>query len=614
MTKQVKERLVAAAIIAGSAIAGHLLSGTHFIELAELKASDAHFVLRGRVPTPTILLVVMDQKSLDTIPDLLAFWHPYYAEAIRAAKQGGAKVLGLDVTFAIPVSKWQPDNDRVLAEAVSSTAADMPVVCGYVPAMLSKQADWPVPVNLIASALGLSAFSNLTVDPDDFVRRQELIELASAGATEPLARSMALRVAEKFEGVDATFEKDRLSLAGKAVPISSERTITINYAGPPGTFPRVSLVDFLAAAREGRTDKLKQWVGGKVVLLGPDYVEDRHATPYYSFLGGPRWNTAGVEIMASSVSTILGRNYLVPAPPYLRGLILLAFVTLTVVITSSLSVGRALLGPAVLAAVGVFGSQLAFRKGLLLPTVEPVLGSVIALLGASAFRYFTAEKRGALFHDAVKLFVGKHLAQSLEESQQIALSGSRMQVTILFSDIRGFTAFCEDKDPALVVELLNAYLANMVSIIVSHKGHVNKFIGDGILAVFSDMDGTPALDHGCRAVRCGLQMVKKSGDFRTGVGIASGEVVVGNIGSAEKMEYTVLGDVVNLASRLESLNKEQKTHLLFSGATLELLTPEIEAVPVGAIPVRGKVVPVQVYTLAALAPERVGSVAAQASL
>ncbi len=121
-----------------------------------------------------------------------------------------------------------------------------------------------------------------------------------------------------------------------------------------------------------------------------------------------------------------------------------------------------------------------------------------------------------------------------------------------------------------MVHLLNEYMAMMVGIIVMFHGHVNKFIGDGILAVFSDEDeGAQPGDHALRAVRCATRMVTAPSQFQTGAGIHTGPAVVGNVGSADKMEYTVLGDTVNLASRLESLNKERHTKLLMSGADAE---------------------------------------------
>jgi adenylate cyclase len=150
----------------------------------------------------------------------------------------------------------------------------------------------------------------------------------------------------------------------------------------------------------------------------------------------------------------------------------------------------------------------------------------------------------------------------------------------------------------------------MCSIIVAHNGHVNKFIGDGILAVFSDDDGAVQGDHPERAVRCGIAMAQEPGQFRTGIGIHTGITVVGNIGSTDKMEYTVLGDTVNLASRLESLNKENKTSLLMSEVTELLMEGRVPTVMLGSVNVRGQAKPVNIFTAAALAPKPVGSAVA----
>jgi adenylate cyclase len=155
----------------------------------------------------------------------------------------------------------------------------------------------------------------------------------------------------------------------------------------------------------------------------------------------------------------------------------------------------------------------------------------------------------------------------------------------------------------VVVQLLNEYMAQMVSIIIRHRGHVNKFIGDGILAVFSDTDeGASPYDHPMRAVQCATEIVTAPSRFDTGAGIHTGVAVVGNVGSADKMEYTVLGDTVNLASRLESLNKEHKTKLLMSEATEKLLGESVETHRLGSIAIRGKAVPINLYTLVALMP------------
>jgi adenylate cyclase len=586
-----KKWAAGAAIAVGGVIATQLLAATHFVQLLNLKAYDAQFLLRGKRSTSNIFLVVADEKALNTFPELQAFWHPYYADAIRAAAAGNAKVIGLDVAFGIPVTQWAPQADQVLAEAVS--ASPIPAVIGYVPALVAKQRDWPVPVNMIAAALGLAAYANLTVDSDDFVRRQELIEAPSSG---PQARSFALRIAEKYAGADASFEQGALALHGRPIPISSDRAIAIDFAGPADTLPRVSLVDFLAAYKSGHVGQLKRWVAGKAVLVGPDNVADRYPTPFYTAFTSAKWTTSGVEIHANTLQTILSGSYLLPLPPWGRSLALLLIAVVTVAVGMTLSVGRSAAATILALLVAFGGTSVLFRQGWILSAAELTLCWLCCLVATIVYRFAAAEKRRDLFRRAVALFVGKQVATALDNTQQIRLSGTRQVVTILFTDIRGFTAFCEEKDPAYVVNLLNEYMRTMVAIVVKHHGQVNKFIGDGILAVFSDEDGTTPGDHAIRAVECAIEMVTAPSEFQTGAGLHSGPVVVGNVGSEDKMEYTVLGDTVNLASRLESLNKEHKTNLLMSGSTYEMLGGRVETKYLGSVPVRGKAGPIELYT------------------
>jgi adenylate cyclase len=465
--------------------------------------------------------------------------------------------------------------------------------------MTSTQEKWWVPVNILSAAYGRNALANLTSDPDDFIRNQELIE--EPGPDGQYFRGFAFRVAEVFRGVDSKIENGRLMLDGRAIP---SRTITINYAGPPRTFPFISLSDFIEAARAGKKDQIRRWVSGKAVLLGPDIIDDRHPTPFYTSFCSRECNTAGVEIHANTLRTLLDGDYLLPVPQPIRILALMMAAGITASVAASMTPSQAGGWLVATAAATAALTHLMFRAGLMISTSELYLAGLISLLSSSIFRFLTAEKRGSFFQNAISVFVGKKFAATISEEQHISLSGSRQLVTILFSDIRGFTAFCEEKDPALVVDLLNEYMGGMVKIIVSYHGNVNKFIGDGILAIFSDEDGTAPGDHALRAVRCGTEMAQLPGRFKTGVGIHTGFAVVGNVGSQDKMEYTVLGDTVNLASRLESLNKEMKTQLILSEATRELLNGQFETVYLGDVPIRGKTVPLVVHTAAVLRAPR----------
>lgn len=612
MNRTFQRAAVCAAVAVTGAVSTLLLAHVRFFELMQLKAQDAHFVVRGPRPVSNIAIITIDNKSLGNFSELLAFWHRHYADAIQAAADAGAKVFVLDVTFTIPVEKYVPDNDRILAETVASVSPKMPVICAYVPAAMGdqKEAAFAVPLNIVASAMGLAGFANLSADSDDFVRRQELIEAPKAGVPdEQLARGMALRAAEKYFGADAKWHGRNLDLAGREIPLDDDRMMRINYAGPPDmkTFPHISLYDFIEAAKTGNHAQLEKWVRGKVVLLGPDFPgdQDRHATPFYTLFAGDQWKSSGVEIHANVLNTILTHQFLRPIPEWARELALLIAAALCVMVAVSLrpwpTVGWSLATVAAL----LVSTHLLFREGWLLSTSEMLTSWGIALVGAVIYRFGTAEEKSRFFRSAVALFVGKEVAKDLDRSNRIGLTGQRCMVTILFTDIRGFTAFCESKDPAEVVALLNTYMSRMVAIIVAYHGHVNKFIGDGILAVFSDdNEGASPGDHARRAVACATEMVSEVvGEFKTGAGLHSGEVVIGNVGSTDKMEFTVLGDTVNLASRLESLNKEHKTKLLMSEETREMLDGSIDTIFLGSVAVRGKTAPMKLYTVTAVAPE-----------
>jgi adenylate cyclase len=600
---------ICAAIAVSSLVLTLLLADLRVVQILDLKAQDAHFVLRGQVPTRDILIVGIDTKALNNFPDLTSFWQPYYADTIRGAANGGAKVFVLDVFQAIPVAIYKPDNDSLLAQAFTEASSKMPVVTAFIASSADqKDGAFAVPLNMMSHAFGTTAMANLTVDNDDFVRKQELIEAPEPGEpVEMLTRSMPLLAAEKFLGKTTQISNGRLFLGKSEIPTDGQRTMTINFAGPADTFPRVSLLDFVHAVRSGNQAQLEKWVKGKIVLLGPDDgINDTHATPFFTPFGlSTKWMTPGVEIHANTLRTLLTGDYLKPVPNWVRILALTVAAAATVAVVTSFAGAQLGLLSVLVLAMALVATHIFFREGWLLSSAQMILVFVWSLIGGVVYRFATAERKSSFFKSAVALFVGKQVAQSLEKDQKIGLTGKRERVTIMFSDIRGFTAFCESKDPAEVVDLLNIYMATMCSIIVQHGGHVNKFIGDGILAVFSDDDeGAQPGDHGLRAVKCAVDMVTAPGQFKTGTGLHSGEVVIGNVGSSDKMEFTVLGDTVNLASRLESLNKEHKTKLLMSEETFEILGGAIDTVYLGAVPVRGKTEPMKLYTATSLVTEK----------
>lgn len=607
MGKRWRHWAICALIVAVSTAGARLSDRVRIFHLMHLKALDTYFGVRGVQPTSNVVLLMMDQKTSNAFPDdPTLFWQPQYAKAIQAASDAGAKAMALDLAFGVSVAKWEPNNDQILAAAVSTVS--MPVVIGYATELNSSEGAQTLPVNILAAGLGLDGFPNITEDEDGFVRYQELMEAPDPSNPSTEAKhSLALRVVEKYLGKDASLKNGHLMLGGMEVPTVRDRTIAINFAGPPETFPMISLSDFLIAADRGDREQLSKWVKGKIVLLGSDSKSDRFDTPFYSLFKGDKWTTPGVEVHANTVHTLIDRAFLRLSPDWVATAAALAAAVLTTLIMLWFRPWLAGAWMGVVLAAVLVATFLLFLNGWILSASELLLAMILAAAGSGIYRFFMTQQRGALFRKAVSLFVGRQVASSLDNADDISLSGRRLSVTILFSDIRGFTAFtekmCEEQGPEMVVKLLNEYMAMMVSLIVAHGGHVNKFIGDGILAVFSDEDqGATPGDHARRAVHCATRMVTAPSQFKTGAGIHTGLAVVGNIGSAEKMEFTVLGDTVNLASRLESLNKEQHTCLIMSDATQRELGNEIETVKLGAVPVRGKAAPIVLYTVASLVP------------
>jgi len=610
MKRTWKRAAICAAIAVLSVVITVLLGQIQFFQTLSLKAQDAHFVLRGKVATRDLIIVGIDEKAQDKFPEPQLFWRHYYAQAIQAAAEGGAKVMMVDAAFGIPVAKWEPDDDAALAGAYATVSPTMPVVLAWV-ANSADQHDpsFAVPVNMMASTFGGAAFPNLTDDSDDVIRRQELIEFPAPGAPAGMPmRSLAMHTAEKFLGVEASIRDNRLFLGNREIPLDADHYMTINYAGPSDTFPRVSLYDVVQAEKAGNKARLEGWFKGKAVMMGPDVkTDDRHSTPFFTAFGSTNtWQTAGVEIHANTFETLLKGNFLKPVPQWVRIVSLLAAAGATITVGAVFAASQTALYTVAFLLIALVFTDVMFRLGWLISSMDMMLTVVSSMIGGTIYRFATAEKKSHFFKSAVALFVSKDVAKSLEQSEKIALTGQRRQVTIMFSDIRGFTAFCESKDPAVIVDLLNVYMAQMCKIIVSHHGQVNKFIGDGILAVFSDTDeGAEPGGHALRAVKCAAEMVTAPNAFKTGTGMHSGEVVIGNVGSSDKMEFTVLGDTVNLASRLESLNKEHKTKLLMSGDTHEMLRGAIDTTYLGAVPVRGKTEPMKLYTVTSLVTDEI---------
>jgi adenylate cyclase len=253
------------------------------------------------------------------------------------------------------------------------------------------------------------------------------------------------------------------------------------------------------------------------------------------------------------------------------------------------------------------------ESGVVLPVVSPVLAVTLSGLASYGVQALREGRQRRLLQDTFGRYVSAEVAKEVLEYGDIPLGGSSQLVTVMFTDLRNYTSYCQGRDPQQVVTELNEYFAEMSSEIKAHGGMINKFIGDGIMALYGAP--IPHADDAFNAVACGLKMVKRNGDFNErrvasglkpliiGVGVHTGNAVVGNIGAPEKMEYTAIGDAVNIASRIEGENKTFATNLLISEATYRQVSRRIKAEPAGSAKMKGIDEPMILYGVMGLKKE-----------
>jgi adenylate cyclase len=587
------------------------------LQLLELKTYDLRFVLRGsQTPQTGIRLVLIDTATETAFPEPQIFWHPHYAEMLRAAARGGARTIGLDVSFAIPVEQWEPDFDRQMAAAFAEVSAATPVVLAFDTRQQEAQF---LPLYMLASAMNTMGYANLTLDADGFVRRQELLsggEMAYESFAARLAAA-AQQATWSHPGGETNPAQDApphvLILGEREVPLDSSGFLRIRYWGPAGTFPSVSMAEVLRAQGENDTAALQRWFQGQIVLVGTLDPTDQHSTPF--FLGGKKKDggtpgenqalTPGVEIQANVLATLLEGRFLREVSPLWQWSLVLGAAALAALCIVHL---RFPWGPLVL--TGAVAGYLSFtvrslNSGAVLPVVPPLLSVIFSGLSAYGAQALTEGRQRRLLQDTFGRYVSEEVAKELLEYGDVPLGGASQQVTVMFADLRNYTSYCQGRDPQQVVGELNQYFADMSAEIKAHGGMINKFIGDGIMALFGAP--VPHSEDALNAVRCGMKMVERNEEFNRlrqqhglppliiGVGIHSGEAVVGNIGAPEKMEYTAIGDAVNVASRIEGENKTFGTRLLISEATWRRVSGVIATEPVGAARMKGIEEPMTLY-------------------
>jgi adenylate cyclase len=649
------------ALLLGLLLSALRFEGCHYLELIDIRAVDYRFLQRGvEAASPEVVILAIDDASLEK----LGRWpwsRAVIGRLVDLLVTAGAAAIGFDIVQSeatAPVDiealrgrvegvddgTWAKLRGAMTAGAaedemlVSAVRASERTVLGYffdfnapennadsvrisaynivqnsrdrrgelrMPSAPFARANLP----MLTDAAREVGYFNFFPDADGSYRRVPLAIRFGSQVAVPLSLAM-LRVYDATASLMirfASFGVEAIRAGSTAVPVAENGEMLINYRGPGKTFRHVPAWEAL----DGRVPPAT--FRGKLVLVGVTAaaLADVRVTPFDGIF-------PGVEIHANVLDNILRQDFIVQ-PKWVVlveiAVIVFAVLLLGFVLHYARGISGALVVVLLLVAY-LAGSQWLFVSfGLPLSLVYPLLAIGLTYSAISVQHYVVEEGEKRKIRDAFGLYLNPHLAREVSERPELlALGGQKRELTVLFSDIRGFTTMSERLEAEVLVELLNEYLGQMTDVIFAEDGTLDKYIGDAIMAVWGAP--VPQPDHAARACRTALGMVTGLqtlvDDWRRrglppldiGIGINSGPMVVGNMGSARRLSYTVIGDNVNLGSRLEGLNKLYGSHIIASEATVQAAGDIIVVRELDLVRVKGKRLPVRIFEILGAEPER----------
>ncbi|MEA1967477.1 MAG: adenylate/guanylate cyclase domain-containing protein [Thermodesulfobacteriota bacterium] len=568
---------------------------------------------------PIVILEIDDntltQKEFQ-IPQTL--WHSYYVQTIRALADAGARVIGFDLL--LPQALFDdlvPGYSRTWLKALAyANVMKVPVIAGYVDLKHRQVFPHSLYLQLLGNQ-GVGLF-NLTVDSDDFIRQQQI--LFSSKHSNEMIPCFSFLVASAYKNFNFYSKREAANHPGGKAKAQGEKTplpqlIYIDY-NPPDFFPRYSFAAIHKKIVMQDTDYLFQAFHDKIVLIGQtdSLSQDRHLTPLYYVSNTLNKRTPGIEINANVVHTLIDNERIKEFSPLGRFLVYLF--TCGSVITATMGFRRRWI-LAHLVGITILHTALAavaiIRYSYIFPMAAGGGAIIFSQLFSFGWRYYIVDWEKRKIESVFQCFLPREIvAKIVSQGEEKLLEGREKSLCIMFTDIRSFTSFSERKRPAEVVNRLNEYFEAMSSAVYSENGVVDKFLGDGIMAFFGAFDKNRDTSlASLAAARAALKMLdildslneqwerQHQKPFRIGIGIHTGKVMIGNIGSRTKMEYTVIGDAVNLASRLQDQTKKLGETIIISESVQKDLAGKIVVENRGIVEIKGRS-PVEIYGLKGL--------------
>lgn len=576
-------------------------------------------------PRHTALVAIDDPSLNEKRDEPLVFWTPHFAHAIATLKEVGARLIVIDFIFSGSAEDWiskathARNGDNYDLSFRQQIHRDGVLLAGYRSGTGERTDDFVLPHPDYLLALpgfdlpGHIGLANLQPDADsnvrnfsmaevdnDFVRAENLPRLALGPLAAVIASGQDVHAPQWHFGDYTLMPQSRLP---------------IRYAGPPGAYHAVSFRKLLAA--DAAQDPDVRALAGRVVIIGAAYagMGDVHPTPYAGGIDGARRLTPGPEIQASIVETLLSGRTLQTLTTWQRLLFFIGVFTPAAFLCLRQAPARAIAAVSLLGLALAGCALFAFQHDLLLPLAHVHLGLLMVVSVAMLMRLSREARARARTGALFSRYVSPQVVETLLASPRLPeLGGQSREITLLFSDIRGFTTLSEKLSAPEVVELLNTYFSRVCAVLQAEGASIDKFIGDAVMAEFGAP--LPQADHARRALRAALAVSETARTFRTwvetrfpdrglpefgvGVGVHTGEAVVGNIGASTRMEYTAIGDTVNLASRLEGMTRVVDCAILASRATVEAAGAGVVTGAMHVLKVKGRAEAVEAYEVLAI--------------
>lgn len=583
-----------------------------YLEFIENKALDLLIFLRGQQRSPEIVLIKIDNEAFEKFGEKQPIPRSYLADLIKVVSDGGARVIGLDIELRVSAD---PIDDKLLIQTIRDAKENglSKIVLSY--SIRPEKKDSASPYYrrsvLFDERLNVMAgFANAPLDSDGFVRR---VPLTLPGRDGHLLPSLGIAVLARYAGYDPmtlaqALKSDSVTtlllpewdrLGGKLLPnhtslaLAPHESWRINFTGAGESFFALPSEPVAQLARSNIQIAPDNPFRGKIVLIGATFQESRdfYSTPYGLM--------SGLEIQANITQTILARAQIRPARWLIACFVLIFFTLLTSLLITVLK--PTIVTILSLVAIPIILMPLSYAAfaylGVWVDFITPLLAMHGGALAAETFENRHVRK-------SLSQHVGWEVAKQIVEHDE-QLAGRKLEVTVLFTDVRNFTTLCESLPPEVVVARMNELFAMMGKIIAAQGGTIIDFIGDAILAVF----GAPKenLEHRRDAVKTGIEILakldelnagwKKTGKapLRIGVGIHTGIVVAGIKGAGERKKYDITGDTVNTGARVEALNKEFGTEILATRDTIRNLDGQFTLRNCGLVSVKGRERPVEVF-------------------